>query len=186
MPPIVRANRKTPAHTVCDDSGTVHAVTFGGSQAVRQGTGADCDISYDGWYAGGFTAGVATTIAITAGASAGAQGGRAGARFIVDSAGEAIDTSGAATARATRVPFRSDTTHIFRNSGGHFAADTAKNRAIMSEAVQPGNLFETRTLPGGKVLKNTARCSPTEHKFGWNVRRRNNQWRPESNSEIGG
>jgi hypothetical protein len=53
---------------------------------------------------------------------------------------------------ATAVGFRSDATHIFRDAAGHFADDTAANRAIIRGAVDPANLRSTITLKDGATL----------------------------------
>ncbi len=53
---------------------------------------------------------------------------------------------------AASVGFRTDTTHIFRDAAGHFADDTAANRAIIRGAVDPANLRTTITLKDGSTL----------------------------------
>ena len=40
--------------------------------------------------------------------------------------------------------------HIFRDAPGHLAEDTAENRAILEDAVKPGNYVETR--PSGVLV----------------------------------
>ena len=47
------------------------------------------------------------------------------------------------------VVFRSDTSHIFRDAAGHLAEDTPANRALIQNAVKPGNLVGTRTIGSG-------------------------------------
>ena len=49
------------------------------------------------------------------------------------------------------VPFRSNTSHIFRDAPGHLAQDTAANRALITSAVQPANLVETVTVGSSRI-----------------------------------
>ncbi|WP_231381745.1 hypothetical protein, partial [Rhodanobacter sp. OR87] len=48
------------------------------------------------------------------------------------------------------IAFRDDTSHIFRNARGHFAEDTAENRALLQGAVKSDNFVGTRG-PGGSI-----------------------------------
>ncbi|NTW39614.1 MAG: RHS repeat-associated core domain-containing protein [Cellulomonadaceae bacterium] len=59
-----------------------------------------------------------------------------------------------------QVGFRSDTSHIFRDASGHFAEDTAGNRAIIRGALDPGNLRSTVTLPDGATLEKYFKTLP--------------------------
>lgn len=56
------------------------------------------------------------------------------------------------------VPFRSDTSHIFRDAPGHFAQDTAANRALITSAVQQSNLVDTVTV-GGQTIRTYQRVA---------------------------
>lgn len=67
---------------------------------------------------------------------------------LVSATGVAAETA----TDAASVGFRSDATHIFRNAAGHFADDTAANRAIIRGAVDPANLRSTITLKDGATL----------------------------------
>ncbi len=46
--------------------------------------------------------------------------------------------------------FREDTSHIFRDAPGHLPEDTAENRALLQDAVNPENFAGTRG-PGGSI-----------------------------------
>jgi hypothetical protein len=47
---------------------------------------------------------------------------------------------------ATSFPFRSDTSHIFREAAGHFPIDTPGNRAVIQSAVEPEFLVASKPL----------------------------------------
>lgn len=50
------------------------------------------------------------------------------------------------------IPFRPNTSHIFRNKTGHLLEDTADNRALIQSALSPGNQRRTDTLPDGTSI----------------------------------
>ena len=58
------------------------------------------------------------------------------------------------------VAFRSDTSHIFRDSAGHLLEDTATNRSLIQSAIEPGSLRSTITLPDGSSLAKYFRTLP--------------------------
>lgn len=78
---------------------------------------------------------------------------RASARSWGDSSRPPLKFVAAETAGdAASVGFRSNATHVFRDAAGHFADDTAANRAIIRGAVDPANLRSTITLKDGATL----------------------------------
>lgn len=52
--------------------------------------------------------------------------------------------------KAGSIPFRSDTSHIFRSARGHLGEDTPANRALLQGVVRPENMVGTRG-PGGSI-----------------------------------
>lgn len=68
------------------------------------------------------------------------------------SAAECAIEDAADVSEVESVPFRSDTSHIFREALGHLAEDTAENRSVISGAISPANLASTITLPDGSTL----------------------------------
>lgn len=50
------------------------------------------------------------------------------------------------------VPFRSDTTHIFRRDRGHFSEDTPENKALIQSAIKEGTVESAKPLSDGNIL----------------------------------
>lgn len=55
--------------------------------------------------------------------------------------------------RDVTVPFRGDTSHIFRDAPGHLREDTPSIRAVIRGVVRPENLRDTKTLREGGTLE---------------------------------
>ena len=134
-------------------------VTFGGTKAIRQLFLVDDVVNYcSRAYVWGGHTGDGAAMIIPGGGELRAVGTTE--KIVSIARGSAASGESIVAEDAISVAFRSDVSHIFRNSTGHLAADTIENRALIQSAITPSNLRETVTLRDGSTLAKYFRTLP--------------------------